>query len=88
MKKTKNSTALQLVTFASIMGESKTRDEVLQQIRKNCIFSILIIIRRGWKIFWANILEPNFKDNFHYKHMRPVYLIILMETGREESQTE
>ena len=31
-------------------------------------------------------MEPNLKDNFHYKHMRPVYLIILMEHSPEQFQ--
>ena len=35
MKKTYNRTGQQPVTFASIMGEPKMRDEVLQEIRKN-----------------------------------------------------
>ena len=35
MNKTKTRTAKKPVTFASIMGEPKTKDEVLQQIRRN-----------------------------------------------------
>ena len=49
--------------------------------RFSSTFSIPNSIRRQY-----NRTRTNLADKFHYKHMRPVYLIILMEHSPEQFQ--